>query len=71
MSKAAVRQMVASLACELAEFGIRINAVAPGTINTEMTRACLDESGIASMIRRIPLRGFGEPTTSPRPALFL
>jgi NAD(P)-dependent dehydrogenase (short-subunit alcohol dehydrogenase family) len=71
MSKAAVRQMVASLASEVAEHGIRVNAVAPGTINTEMTRSCLDDDGIASTMRRIPLRSFGEPDDIARACAFL
>lgn len=62
MSKAAVRQLVASLASELAEYGIRINAVAPGSIDTAMTRSHLttDES-VAATIRRIPLKCLGHP----------
>lgn len=71
MSKAAVRQMVASLASELAEYGIRINAVAPGTIDTDMTRACLDVDGTAAMIRRIPLKSFGQPSDIAEACLFL
>jgi NAD(P)-dependent dehydrogenase (short-subunit alcohol dehydrogenase family) len=71
MSKAAVRQMVASLASELSEYNIRINAVAPGTIDTEMTRACLDADGTAAMIRRIPLRSFGQPSDIAEACLFL
>jgi 3-oxoacyl-[acyl-carrier protein] reductase len=71
MSKAAVRQMVASLATELADYGIRINAVAPGTIDTDMTRACLDEDGAAAMKRRIPLKSFGEPRDIADACLFL
>jgi 3-oxoacyl-[acyl-carrier protein] reductase len=62
MSKAAVRQMVASLASELAEHAIRINAVAPGSIDTAMTRSHLSsEESIASTIRRIPLKCLGQP----------
>jgi len=62
MSKAAVRQMVPSLAAELAHHGVRVNAVAPGTIDTQMTRACMpDEKSIAGALRKIPLRKFGEP----------
>jgi NAD(P)-dependent dehydrogenase (short-subunit alcohol dehydrogenase family) len=71
MSKAAVRQMVASLAPELADHGIRVNAVAPGTIDTEMTRACLDEDGTAAVMRRIPLKSFGQPTDIAEACLFL
>jgi len=43
ISTAAVRQMVASLAAELAPQRIRVNAVAPGSIDTDMTRACLPQ----------------------------
>ncbi len=71
MSKAAVRQMVASLASELAEHGIRINAVAPGTIDTAMTRACLDEETGSAMKRRIPLKTFGQPRDIAEACLFL
>lgn len=71
MSKAAVRQMVASLASELADHGIRVNAVAPGTIDTEMTRACLDEDATSAMMRRIPLKSFGQPSDIAEACLFL
>lgn len=72
MSKAAVRQMVASLAGELAAYTIRVNAVAPGTIDTEMTRACLpDEEAVVAMLRRIPLREFGQPADIAAACAFL
>jgi NAD(P)-dependent dehydrogenase (short-subunit alcohol dehydrogenase family) len=37
-SKAALTSLAASMAIELAPHGIRVNAVAPGTIETEITR---------------------------------
>jgi NAD(P)-dependent dehydrogenase (short-subunit alcohol dehydrogenase family) len=62
MSKAAVRQMVASLAGELAPLAIRVNAVAPGTIDTEMTRACIpDQDALAATLRQVPLGALGDP----------
>ena len=62
MSKAAVRQMVASLAGELAPHRIRVNGVAPGNIDTEMTRACFpDTEALAATARRIPLQQLGLP----------
>jgi glucose 1-dehydrogenase len=72
MSKAAVRQMVASLASELAEHDIRINAVAPGSIDTEMTRSHLkDEESMAATIRRIPLKCLGQPEDIAAACIFL
>jgi NAD(P)-dependent dehydrogenase (short-subunit alcohol dehydrogenase family) len=63
MSKAAVRQMVASLAAELAPLQIRVNAVAPGNIDTRMTRACLlDDAATAAAMAEIPLGHFGSPS---------
>lgn len=72
MSKAAVRQMVASLATELAEHGIRVNAIAPGSIDTEMTRSHLrDEESMASTLRRIPLKSLGRPEDIADACVFL
>jgi len=62
MSKAAVRQMVPSLAGELAPYNVRVNAVAPGTIDTLFARQCMpNEKSVAKTLQRIPLRRFGKP----------
>ncbi|MDQ3761707.1 MAG: SDR family oxidoreductase [Actinomycetota bacterium] len=53
------------LAVEWAEHGIRVNAVAPGTIRTERVRRLSDEPGgaeyLAAIERMHPLGRFGEP----------
>jgi NAD(P)-dependent dehydrogenase (short-subunit alcohol dehydrogenase family) len=62
VSKGAVRQMTISMAAELAPLGINVNAVAPGTIETEMSRQSLStEEGRAWQLARIPLGRIGQP----------
>ena len=61
-SKGAVRQMTISMAAELAPHGINVNAVAPGTTATEMTRSSLSTSeGLAWQLARIPIGRVGQP----------
>jgi NAD(P)-dependent dehydrogenase (short-subunit alcohol dehydrogenase family) len=62
-SKAGVDGLVRSLATEWAADGIRVNAVAPGTIATEMQQAMI-ASGRAStelFLQRIPMNRVGRP----------
>lgn len=59
-SKFAVNGMTVSLARELGPKGIRVNAVAPGIIETDMMKAVPKEV-IEPMIARIPLRRLGKP----------
>lgn len=59
-SKTAVNGLTWSLARELAPYGIRVNAVAPGIIKTDMV-AALPEEVIEPMIQMIPMRRIGEP----------
>lgn len=58
-SKFAVNGFTVSLARELGPKGIRVDAVAPGIINTDMMRA-VPKSVIEPLIARIPLRRLGE-----------
>jgi len=44
-SKGAVRMLTIAAARELASDGIRVNAVAPGTVDTDLTRSVLDDPG--------------------------
>ena len=59
-TKAAVHMFVRSLAVELAPHGIRVNAVAPGWIETGMT-AEDDAETVAFALGKIPLGRYGRP----------
>lgn len=60
-TKWAVRGMVHSAAIELAPAGIRVNAVAPGAIQTPMITTTLDTHALHELTGRIPLGRLGEP----------
>ena len=57
-SKGALIAMTKSLAMEIGSRGIRVNAVAPGLIETEMIQ---DIPALQDMKKRIPLGRFGTP----------
>ena len=57
-SKAGVLAMTKTLAMELGRRGIRVNAVAPGLIETEMLATI---PGLEKMVERIPLGRLGKP----------
>jgi len=59
-SKAAMEGFSRSLAREIGSRGITVNCVAPGFIDTDMTRA-LQEKQIESLMSQIPLARFGKP----------
>lgn len=69
-SKFAVNGLTKSLARELAPFGIRVNAVAPGITNTDMV-ASLPKEMIDPLIKTIPLGRIGEPRDIANAFLFL
>ena len=59
MSKAALIQMTRMLAIEWADYGIRVNAIAPGTVDTpSREHALADPEARRMMLDRIPLRRF-------------
>jgi len=60
-SKFAVDGMTAALAAEVASYNILANCVAPGFIDTELTRQVLGEAGIKSLVESVPCRRLGKP----------
>ena len=62
MSKAAIVQLTKNLACEWAEDGIRVNAVAPWYIRTQRTAGPLaDADYLDEVLDRTPMGRIGEP----------
>jgi NAD(P)-dependent dehydrogenase (short-subunit alcohol dehydrogenase family) len=60
-SKAGLVHLTKALALELARYDIRVNAIAPGYYQTELTRAWLDSEAGQAMAKSIPQRRLGRP----------
>jgi NAD(P)-dependent dehydrogenase (short-subunit alcohol dehydrogenase family) len=62
-SKGGVNQLTRVMALSLAEHGIRVNAVAPGTIATELARKAVlgSDEAKARIISRTPMKRLGTP----------
>lgn len=69
-SKFAVNGLTKSLARELGKYKIRVNAVAPGVINTDMVSS-LPKEVIEPIIAQIPLGRIGEPEDIANAFLYL
>jgi NAD(P)-dependent dehydrogenase (short-subunit alcohol dehydrogenase family) len=71
-SKAAVIQLTKSLASEWAPYGLRVNAIAPGYMNTAMARPFFDDPAYGGVwINAIPMKRPGEPEELGPAAVFL
>ena len=71
-SKGGVDQITRASALELAPKGIRVNAIAPGFIKTEMTKGIQDnEAAHASIVAGTPLGHMGEPNDIAYAAVYL
>ena len=72
VSKAGIHQLTKSLAIDWAEYGVRVNAIAPGFIVTEQSRAGReDKTHYQRVIDRTPYGRWGDPDEIAGPALFL
>jgi len=67
-SKAALQAMTASLAAELAPFGIRVNAVAPGEVATSLTQG---DEHVARIVEKTPMRRRALPEEVAAATVFL
>jgi NAD(P)-dependent dehydrogenase (short-subunit alcohol dehydrogenase family) len=73
VSKGGINQLTRVMALALAERGIRVNAVAPGTIATELAKNAVlgSEEARARIMSRTPMKRLGEPSEIADVAAFL
>lgn len=73
VSKGGVNQLTKVMAMALAEHGIRVNAIGPGTIATELARKAVLGSDAArrKLLSRTPMKRLGEPDEIAKVAVFL
>ena len=69
-SKGGLEAMTKALAVELAPRNIRVNCIAPGMIETDMSKELRDLAG-DQILARIPLKRYGRPEEIAKAALFL
>ncbi|WP_104081494.1 SDR family NAD(P)-dependent oxidoreductase [Cryobacterium sp. Y11] len=71
-AKSGLMGVVRALSCEWAGFGIRVNGVSPGYVETEMTKELFaDPSRRQQLLDRIPAGRFGTPEELGAPTVFL
>lgn len=71
-TKGAINQMTKSMALSLAKYGIRVNAIGPGSINTDVLKAVNDNpEAMDKIMSRTPLQRIGDPDEIASVASFL
>ncbi len=71
VSKGGLTRMTEVLALEAPRYGIRVNALAPGYILTDVSRLLLESDAAPEFVKGIPLRRFGEFDDLDGPLLLL
>ena len=61
LAKVGVNGLTQQLAVELGGNNIRVNAIAPGPIDTEATRTTTPKEMVRDIVDRLPLKRFGQP----------
>ena len=60
-SKFAIDGLTAAIAAEVAVDGVLVNSVAPGFIDTELTRSVLGAEGMKQLVSQVPIQRVGTP----------
>ena len=71
VSKGALTRMTEVMALEAARYGIRVNALAPGYIPTDVSRLVVEADNASEFVKGIPMRRFGELSDLDGPLLLL
>ncbi|MCK0089380.1 SDR family oxidoreductase [Rhodococcus sp. HNM0563] len=71
LAKVGINGLTQQLAVELGGSNIRINAIAPGPIDTEATRSTTPSNMVADMVKQLPLKRIGTPDDLVGMCLFL
>ena len=71
VSKAALVQATKVMALEGAKFGVRVNALAPGYVHTDVSKVLLDSARSETFVKGIPMRRYGEFADMDGPLLLL
>jgi len=70
-SKGGLHSLTVAMARELGPHGIRVNAIAPGAVNTSMSPSASDPERLESLLKRVPLGRIGQPEDIAGPVVFL
>ena len=70
-SKAGLLGLTRCMALELGPYGVNVNAVAPGLIDTELTRISFSPDIVKERVQKTPLRRIGSPDDIAHAVVFL